>query len=302
MSEKEEEIQIEEQEDGSVVTSLPSDEPVADQQEDGDEDQPNDTDAVREARRARRRAKKELIKRTNEEKDHRLTLLQRQNNELMERLAVIERKSHSSDLAKIDKAIEDQELRIQYAAAKMKEATNNSDGEGLIRAQELWYESRSKLEAIKNLKNRAVQASSQESGAIDPVLKRHADRWMEENSWYNPAGEDEDSRIAKVVDEQLVREGWDPKSEEYWDELTNRLRRRAPHLYNESHDESPRRRPKSFVTGSGRESRIRGESEGSVVLSREQVNAIKEAGMWDDPDKRQRMIKRYAQEARKYRS
>jgi hypothetical protein len=55
------------------------------------------------------------------------------------------------------------------------------------------------------------------------------------------------------------------------------------------------------VTGSSRE------SSGSVngnqfVLAPEQVRAMKDAGFWDDPEKRTKMIKRYAIEARNKRS
>jgi hypothetical protein len=44
----------------------------------GDEDHPDDSEAVRAARRARRRSKKDLIRKTNEEKDVRLQAIQRE--------------------------------------------------------------------------------------------------------------------------------------------------------------------------------------------------------------------------------
>jgi hypothetical protein len=97
-----------------------------------------------------------------------------------------------------------------------------------------------------------------------------------------------------------MKEGYDPASEDYWDELDKRLSKRLPHRYNESYDEAPKRRPKSFVTGSSREVASSGGGRNSFVLAPEQVRAMKEAGMWDDPDKRAKMIKRYAQEARNY--
>ena len=82
-----------EEKDGSVTVQLPDsiespDAKDADGHQDdrGDEDHPDYTDAILEARRNRRRAKKEYIKRTNEEKDAKLQLLERQNRELMERL------------------------------------------------------------------------------------------------------------------------------------------------------------------------------------------------------------------------
>lgn len=305
-----EDIAVVEEKDGSVTVQLPdsiespdAQEERADAQDDsGDEDHPDDTDAIREARRNRRRAKKDYIKRTNEEKDAKLQLLERQNRELMERLSVVERKTHGADMARFEKAIEDEEYRLQYAQRKMQEATDNSDGAAFTKAQELWYDSRRKLEAMQNYKQQVAKASSQESAPANPRLVRLANDWMEKNSWYKPDSEDEDSAIAKVIDNRLVAEGWDPASPDYWEELDNRLQKRLPHRYTRTQDEpTSRRSPRSFVTGSSRESVVRAGGN-QFVLEPEQVRAMKEAGFWDDPEKRSRMIKRYAQEARSKRS
>jgi hypothetical protein len=302
-----EELNVVEEKDGSVTVDLPdhladhSDEPGTSQDDGGDEDHPDDTDAVRKARSNRRRAKKEYIKRTNEEKDQRLGLLQRQNQELMERLSVVERKTHGADLARYEKAMEDEEYRLRYAQKKMQEATDNSDGEAFTKAQELWYDSRRKLEAMHSYKEQAAKSSSQDSAPANPKLVRLANSWMERNSWYNPDAGDEDTQIAKVIDNRLVAEGWDPASQDYWDELDNRLQKRLPHRYTRATDEPSRRSPRSVVTGSSRESSS--PSGGNTfVLAPEQVRAMKDAGFWDDAQKRNKMIKRYAQEARNNRS
>ena len=292
-------MDVVEEKDGSATVDLPDhiESPTA---SDDDRDQPNDTDAIREARRNRRHAKKDYIKRTNEEKDQRLSLLQRRNQELEERLSVVERKTHGADLARYDKAIDDEELRLNYAIAKMREATDNSDGTAFTKAQEMWYDSRRKVEAMKDYKQRATQNTSQESGAVNPKLMKLANNWMEKNDWYSPDSNDEDTAIAKVVDNRLVAEGWNPENQDYWDELDTRLQKRLPHRYTQSNDEYSRRRPKSVVTGSGRESVSRGGN--SFVLEPEQVRAMKDAGFWEDTEKRNRMIKRYAADARNSRS
>jgi hypothetical protein len=305
---KVDDLNVVEETDGSVTVDLPdhladhSDEGADSPQYDaGDVDHPDDTDAVREARRNRRRAKKEYIKRTNEEKDQRLGLLQRQNQELMERLSVVERKTHGADLARYEKAMEDEAYRLQYAQQKMREATDNSDGAAFTKAQELWYDSRRKLEAMNNYKEQAARAGSQESAPANPKLVRLANSWMDKNSWYDPEAGDEDTQIAKVIDNRLVSEGWDPATQDYWDELDNRLQKRLPHRYTRNSDEPSRRSPRSVVTGSSRESsgRVNGNQ---FVLEPEQVRAMKDAGFWDDPEKRNKMIKRYAIEARNKRS
>ena len=130
--EKQADLKVSEQMDGSVNVELPDD--LAVEQDEGekepqearaeggeagddshDDDHPGDTEAIRAARRARRKAKKEYVKQANAEKDIMLQNLKRQNQELMERLSVVERKTHSADLARLDKAVEDKQLRLQYA-------------------------------------------------------------------------------------------------------------------------------------------------------------------------------------------
>jgi hypothetical protein len=304
--EKEEPFEVTEERDGSAIADLPDDienpqiEAGSPQDADGDVDHPDDTEAVRDARRNRRRAKKDYIKRTNEEKDTRLQMLQKQNQDLMERLSAVERKSYSADLARLDKAIEDEELRLQYATAKMREATDTANGAAFTQAQQMWYDSKRKLEDMSSFKRQAVNAVNNDTTPADPKLARLANNWVERNSWYDPNGGDEDSMIAKVIDTKLSKEGYDPASPEYWEELDNRLQKRLPHLYNQRQSPS-RTRPRSAVVASGREAY--GNQGGSTfVLSPEQVRAMKDAGLWDDPVARAKMVKRYATEARNNRN
>jgi hypothetical protein len=296
-------MDVVEEKDGSATVELPQniESPDAQMADGGDADDNDDgeqDDAVREARRARRRAKKDYIRKTNEEKDHRLAMLTRQNQELMERLSVVERKTHSADLARLDSAITDEESRLDYFRRKMQEATDNSDGAAFTKAQEAWYESRRKVEAMHGIKNRAVQASTNESSPANPQLIKLAKSWMDRNPWYDPDGKDEDSQIAKVVDDRLAQEGWNPASEDYWEEFDRRLQKRIPNRYTSDHEDEPRRKPRSFVTGSSRESSGSRSGGNTFVLEPEQVRAMKDAGLWDDPQKRARMIKRYAEQAR----
>jgi hypothetical protein len=222
---------------------------------------------------------------------------------LTQRLSVTESKTHSADLARLDKTIEDSELRLQYARMKMSEATSSQDGEAFAKAQEMWYDARKQVEDLKKFRETAA-TPKQQASIPDPNLQRLAADWMERNRWYKPDNKDTDSKIAKQIDESLTAEGWDPTSEEYWDELDNRLQRYLPHRYNQQEDETPSRRsrPRNIVTGSGRESSPAAGGRNTFTLTPEQVRAMKDAGFWDDPQKRAKMIKRYAQEARNYRS
>jgi hypothetical protein len=312
-------IAIQEEKDGSAVVELPASipSPEADHDEGSDEadeaerqremavggEVDPEAERLREQKRAKRRARKDYHKQVSAEKDVKLTLLERQNQELLERLSVLEKKSHGSDLARLNKALEDQHARILFAKQKIAEATSTGNGELLTSAQEMWFEARRQFEALESIKKKAVAPQRQRTiQAPDPQLQRHANEWMARNEWYDPKGGDADSRIALTIDQALAEERFDPKSSEYWEELDNRLQKYLPHRYTGEVGERPSRnsRPRSAVTGSGRENASSSGGRNTFTLTPDQVRAMKDAGMWDDPDKRAKMIRRYAQEARKY--
>jgi hypothetical protein len=308
-------IVIQEEKDGSATIELPPSIPSPEGNDEQDSDEADerarekemvvggavdaDAEALREQKRQKRLRRKEYHKAVSTEKDVKLTLLERQNQQLLERLSVLERKSHGSDLARLDKAIEDQDNRILFAKQKISEATRTGNGELLTSAQEMWFEARRQAEALANLKKRAVAPQNQRTiQAPDPQLQRHASNWMANHPWYDPNGKDPDSRRALNEDAILAEEGYDPKTAEYWEELDRRLQRVVPHRYTEDADERPRSKPRSAVTSSGREFASNNGRGNSFTLSPDQVRAMKDAGMWDDAEKRAKMIRRYALEAR----
>ena len=315
-------IDIKEDLDGSAVVELPqgAENPDAKEvkaiEEDSDEadeaarqkemaeggEVDPDAEAMREAKRQKRRARKEYHKQVAAEKDTKLHLLERQNQELLERLAIVEKKTQGSEIARINKALEDQETRILYAKQKIKEATSTGDGELLASAQEMWYEAKKQYESLESLKKQSVQPPQQQTiQAPDPMVTRYANDWMSENPWYDPNGRDPDSKIALTIDQAMAEEGWNPKSQEYWEELDNRLAKYLPHRYIgevETNVSPSTKRPRTVVTSSGRENVASSGGKNTFTLTPEQVRAMKDAGMWDDPDKRAKMTRRYIQEAR----
>jgi len=315
MSAEQEVIVIQEEKDGSATIELPSSIPSPQVEEEHGSDEADerardaemgaggevdvDAEALREQKRLKRHRRKEYHKQVSSEKDVKLTILERQNQQLLERLSVLEKKSYGSDLARLDKAMEDQETRILFAKQKIKEATETGNGDLLTSAQEMWFEARRQHESLDDLKKRSVAPQRQNTiQAPDPQLQRHASNWMANNSWYDPNGRDPDSKRALIEDQILAEENYDPKTEEYWEELDKRLQRVIPHRYTSYADEKPRSRPRNAVTSSGREYASTNGRGNSFTLSPDQVRAMKDAGMWDDAEKRAKMIRRYALEAK----
>lgn len=315
---KDEDLTVSEGQDGSAVVELPEGMDLgqddgqngsgdaeitgknAGGEVDGDEnDHPDDTEAVRAAKRARRRAKKDLIRKTNEEKDIRLQQLQRENEEFKRRLANVERETKHNQIARIDKHIEDQKVRLEYAKMKLAEAVRSGDGDAMVEAQDLWNQAQAAMGEFTKARQHAereAQRPSTDVPVIDPSVQRNAAEWMKRNGWYKPDTSDQDSKIAKKVDELLVTEGWNPSDPDYWDELDSRLQKALPHRYNESSgSDSTVRKPRNVVGSSGREASAAygGTNRTQFVLSPDRVKAMKEAGAWDNPVRKKAMIDRF---------
>ena len=311
------EMQVEELQDGGASVALPEgeDNPQAEEQAlsaDSDENSSNSSDNddseggeeehqdnSREAKLSRteeRRLQRQARQNKKKESYSLINALKRQNAELANRLAAVEKKTSGAELARVDKAIEDAGVQVEYAKMKMKDAVSISDGEGLAKAQELWYEAKRKLESLENLKQNASKHMAKPAQNIqvpDPDVQRLAADWMEDNPWYDPNGRNEESQIAQLIDKRLTEEGYDPTSEDYWEELDSRLEKYLP-KQKVTGQNIKATRPKSVMTSSGRNTTATTKSN-EFRLSPDRVAAIKEAGLWDNPTARQNAIRKYAE-------
>jgi len=312
------EMQIEEVQDGSAIVQLPENEvpPTSDDQNEpaegqndhsdeaetqnrvGDDDP--DREQIREARREERRLKKQLHREKAKESNHLINALKKQNQQLAERLAIIEKKTSGAELARVDKAIEDAGVQVEYAKMKMQEAVSSRDGAGVTKAQEMWFEAQRQLESLQNVKKQATRPqthSDQNLQIPDPMVQKRVADWMERNPWYDPNGKDLDSEITQRIDKKLTDEGYDPASEDYWDELDDRLEKYMPHKTNRVYNDPNVRdkpRPRSVMTSSGRESTANLKPN-EMRISPDRVAAMKEAGLWDNPKLRQKAVQKYAE-------
>jgi hypothetical protein len=321
MAENEKDVPIREQEDGSILArvELPeqieddevevkveaSDDDDEEQQDDGKSSEDNDNDdeseedreKIREARREERKLKKELVKQREVSAKHKITALERRNEELAKRLAAVENTAASYQFAQIDKAVEDEATRVEYAKMKMVQAAQAGDINAQMEYLDQLTDAKQRLNEAQHYKKQQLEAAkSPKQNVPNPVsteVQQNATGWLKRNSWFDPQARDTDSRIAKVVDQELVADGWDPSDPEYWDELDNRLSARLPHRYTAKGGNNQRR--SAGPTASSRVANTASSKPGTITLSRERVNAIKDAGAWDDVTKRNKMIRAYAQ-------
>ena len=314
------ELQVAEEADGSAVVQMPqndndelsnaSDDSQSDDSDASDEAQgpQNDDDrgiqdddpereALRAARRDERRLKKQLHREKARESNHLITALRKQNQELAQRVATFETKTSGAELARLDKAIEDSQTRVEYAKMKLQDAVNSRNGAEVTKAQQLWYDNQRQLESLQSLKTNATKHISQPKQQIkgpDPTVQRMAATWMERNGWYDPQLKDADSKVAQSIDQSLTEEGFDPALADYWDELDERLQKYLPHRYNSGYSSNTKTsRPRSVVTSSGREA-VSSVRANEFRVDPKRVLALKEAGMWDNVELRNKMIRKFA--------
>ena len=317
MADNEKDVPIREQEDGSVLAKVevpegfddeddnveveapPSEEETQAAEDDSAaEEQSDDEDEreqIREARREERRLKKELAKQREASSKHKISALEKRNEDLARRLAAVENTAASYQFAQIDKAVEDEATRVEYAKMKMLQAAQSGDINAQVEYLEQLTEAKQRLQQVQHYKKEQLEQAKTPKQNVPNELaaevQQNAGRWLKKNSWFDPQARDTDSRIAKVIDQELAADGWDPSDSEYWDELDNRLSARLPHRYTSKGGKSQR---SAGPTASSRVANTTSAKPGTITLSRERVNAIKDAGAWDDVEKRNKMIRAYA--------
>jgi len=323
MAENEKDVPIKEQEDGSFVAKVDLPEEIQEGEqpetkkkkeedhedhedhddEEGDEEAASegeteeDREAIREARREERRLKKELKKQRDLTAKNKITALERRNAELAERLAKVESTASSYQFAQLDKAIEDEATRVEYAKMKMIQATQAGDTASQVEYLEQLTDAKQRLNQAQHYKKQQLEAAkAPKQNVPNPAnseVQLNATKWLKKNAWYDPQARDTDSRIAKVIDQELAQDGWDPADPEYWEELDNRLSARLPHRYTAKGGKDGRK--SAGPTASSRVANTTSQKAGTITLSRERVQAIRDAGAWDDVEKRNKMIRAYAQ-------
>lgn len=275
--------------------------------ETGDADETDeDREALRAARREERRLKKDLTKQREASAKHKISALERRNETLERRLAQVENAAVGFQFAQIDRLLEDETTRVEYAKMKATQAAQAGDVAAQMEYMEQFYNAKNKLAQVQLLKQKQLEEAKQPRNNVPSpateVVQQNATEWLNSNRWYDPSGKDTDSRIAKVIDNALASEGWDPADPEYWDELDNRLKERLPHRYTSKVSSGSNDRNRRGGTSSGRTD-VSGSAiaKNTFTLSRERVQALKDAGMWDDPAKRAKAIRNYADFDRKNR-
>lgn len=287
----------------------------------------------RERRRRENRAKRVRNRVAAESKDRLIQNQGRMLLNLQEQVAKLEGRTVRYDVNLLQNQLQQIESQQTDAKAVLAKLSKAGDHEGIAEVVEVQMNLRDQHRTITEQLRRAKAGKKNgraeetdddnEEGAApaqrrsaapapDPEVVRRAVQWAGRHAFADPVrGNKEEVEIVKAIDHNLHKEGWDPRSEDYWAELTSRVKRRLPHHFKKAapngdgrqnggrkmQDDKgsrpanggPRMAPASQ---SGGGSRPLGKNEVRVTPDRKK--AMQEAGMWDDPKKRNRMLAQYA--------
>lgn len=265
------------------------------------EDEQGHADETSEEAEARRNRNRERRQQNKENRKNHIESLRREIaardqiiNDLSTRVASVEQQSVGSQMAQLDKAIEEAAGYYNHFKEVNSVAIEQADGARAVEAQEKMFAAQQRHAALMNAKKNMARPM-QQAPALDPRVVNNAQDWMARNGWYDQQRKDTDSYMVGKIDDRLVEEGWNPATKEYWDELDARIKKYLPHKtisgYNKPQvNQGSGNRPRVPVAGSGSESNSTSKG---YVLSAERVKALKEAGIYDDPAQRAEAIKRF---------
>jgi hypothetical protein len=126
------------------------------------------------------------------------------------------------------------ESALEMARKKLKEAHEAYDNDAIVAAQEELTEAKYNYERVKNFKPAPLQEPKEEvytqpETPQAPKPDEKALRWQEKNPWFQ--SDLEMTNLAYAVHEKLVRNGVDPRSDEYYERIDTRMKEVFPEYF-----------------------------------------------------------------------
>jgi hypothetical protein len=174
------------------------------------------------------------------------------------------------------------ENELDKARRQYKEAQESFDSDAILAAQEALLEAKMKVEAAKNFRptplqrdEDEVQTSHHEPHRVQPDEKTL--RWQAKNQWFGAEGFEDVSSFALGLHQNLVNNGVDPRSDEYFERIDARMKSKFPEVFGETEDK-PRngdgKRPASVVASAARSSGTK-----KIQLTTTQIALAKKYGL-----------------------
>lgn len=249
-------------------------------------------DEVSSRNRKKRTKRRDLQKAAKENAQREIRILREQNEMLMRRMQAVEGNALDHNVHALDQRLNEAISEAQQAERIVARAVEAGNGDDVMTAINMRDEAKQRAAQLYAAKQQVESVKAQASQpSVNPMVSSLAQDWIKANPWYDPQGRDEDSAITKAIDNQLVREGYDPASYEYWQTLTDRVSARIGGDDGSSKAPGAPKR-KAPPMGNTRE-HAPASTKKEVYVTPERKQAMIDAGYWDDPVKRNQMLKAY---------
>ena len=133
----------------------------------------------------------------------------------------------------LDQAKRNAASELDQAKAKYKQAYDSGDGDAMVDAQEALTGAKMKIERVNNFKLPALQEPETNVqtrvSAPTPSVDARATDWQKTNSWFG--SDDEMTSFALGVHQRLVKQGVNPKSDDYYEKINSRMRQVFPDAF-----------------------------------------------------------------------
>jgi hypothetical protein len=226
------------------------------------------------ARHDERRAK-EALQREKQELERIAQHMQNENTKLKQ--YVDTGTQQYGEMAKNAAAAELEKARREYKAAY-----EAGDSDALVGAQEALTEATLKVSAAKNFRPPPLQTEESEVQTRQPAPQQVQPdektlRWQAKNQWFGSNGFEEVTSFALGLHQNLVNNGVDPRSDEYYERIDARVKSKFPEVFGETEDrkssDSPKR-PTSVVAPAARSSGAK-----KIQLTPTQIALAKKYGL-----------------------
>ena len=257
------------------------------------------------------------------------------------RLSEFDASRVQQQLSDFDRQIQEQAQAAQVARARISEAMIAQDGEALgkaLDARDAAIMAGNQLQVRKNLlatgnpmgdaraappqPRHQVEQQTSAPARLPTEVRQRVDEFAETHPWYTPNDtgldnqpRDMDTRITLQIDSAVAADGFDPRTQDYWDEVEDRMRRYLPHRFERQAGARPaaqgrqQNAPQQRMAppeqrgpriGGGSDRAPTQNNDNRVYLSPERKSALQLAGVLDrdgrtvlDPGKFARTMKSY---------
>ena len=226
------------------------------------------------ARHDERRAK-EALQREKQELERLAQHMQSENKKLQQYVA-----NGSQQYGEMAKSAA--EAEVDKARREYKAAYEAGDSDALVMAQEALTDAKMKVAAAKNFRPPALQEEETVVQTREPAPQQvqpdeRTLRWQAKNQWFGSNGFEEVTSFALGLHQNLVNNGVDPRSEEYFERIDARVKSKFPEVFGGTEErksgDSPKR-PTSVVAPAARSSGAK-----KIQLTQTQVALAKKYGL-----------------------